>query len=51
MLEMLAATDAALLEILGEQRLAALRERGAALEIGDAVAYLRAEADQALHQD
>ena len=45
---MLAATDAALLETLGEQHLATLAERGAALEITDAVAYLRAEADRAL---
>ena len=50
-LEMLAATDAALLETLGEQHLATLAERGAALEMAEAVAYLRAEADQALRQD
>ena len=45
---MLAATDAALLETLGEQQVATLAERGAALEITDAVAYLHAEADRAL---
>ena len=49
--EMVAATHAALLETLGEQHLATLAERGAALDIADAVAYLRAEADQALRQD
>ena len=43
---MLAATDAALLESLGEQQVATLAARGAALETTDAVAYLRAEADR-----
>ncbi len=43
-----AATDAALLEALGEQHLATLTARGAALDITDAVAYLRAEADRTL---
>jgi tetratricopeptide (TPR) repeat protein len=47
-LEMFAATDAALLETLGEQQVATLAKRGAALDITDAVAYLRAEADRAL---
>ena len=47
-LEMLAATDVALLEALGEQQVATLAARGAALDITDAVAYLRAEADRAL---
>ena len=47
-LEMLAATDAALLEALGEQQVATLAARGAALDITDAVAYLHAEADRAL---
>ena len=50
-LEMLAATDAALLETLGEQHFGTLAERGAGLEISDAIAYLRAEADQVLRQD
>ena len=47
-LEMLAATDAALLETLGEQQVATLAKRGAALDNTDAVAYLHAEADRAL---
>ena len=47
-LEMLAATDAALLEALGEQQVATLAARGAALDLTDAVAYLRVEADRAL---
>ena len=46
--ELLAATDAALLETLGEQQVATLAEQGAALETADAVAYLRAEADRVL---
>jgi hypothetical protein len=37
-----------LLDALGEERFATLTARGAALEIADAVAYLRAEADSAL---
>jgi predicted ATPase/class 3 adenylate cyclase len=47
-LEMKAATDAALRETLGEQHVATLAEQGAALGIADAVAYLHAEADRAL---
>ena len=47
-LELLAATDAALLEALGEQQVATLTAHGAALDLTDAVAYLRAEADRAL---
>ena len=47
-LEMLAATDAALREALGEQQVATLAAQGAALHITDAVAYLNAEADRAL---
>jgi hypothetical protein len=47
---MLAATDAALLEALGEQPAAALAARGAALEYADAVAYLRAQAESVLQQ-
>ena len=47
-LEMLAATDATLREALGEQQVATLTARGAALDITDAVAYLHAEADRAL---
>ena len=39
--ETTASTDAALLAGLGEDRLAALRDRGAALEPAEAVAYLR----------
>jgi predicted ATPase/DNA-binding SARP family transcriptional activator len=47
-LELLAATDAILLETLGEQQVATLAARGAALDMADAVAYLHAEADRAL---
>jgi hypothetical protein len=47
-LEMKAATDAALLEALSEQQVATLVASGATLDDTDAVAYLRAEADQAL---
>ena len=47
-LELLAATDAALRESLGEQQVATLTAQGAALDITDAVAYLHAEADRAL---
>ena len=47
-MERAASTEAALLEGLGEERLASLRERGAALEPAEAVAYLRAEADRVL---
>ncbi|MEX1008121.1 MAG: BTAD domain-containing putative transcriptional regulator [Acidimicrobiia bacterium] len=50
-LEMKAAADAALREALGEPQVARLAEQGAALDIADAVAYLHAEADQALRQD
>jgi predicted ATPase/class 3 adenylate cyclase len=50
-LEMKAATDAALRADLGEPQVARLVEQGAALDIADAVAYLHAEADQALRQD
>jgi tetratricopeptide (TPR) repeat protein len=46
--EMLAATDTALLEALGDQQMATLTARGAALDNTDAVAYLHAEADRAL---
>ena len=45
---MLAATDAALLETLGEEQVATLAKRGAALDNTDAVVYLHAEADRAL---
>jgi hypothetical protein len=48
LVEQLAATDAALLENLGGHELATLAERGAALEIGEAVAYLLAEAERVL---
>jgi predicted ATPase len=47
--EMLSATDAALRETLGERQVATLTARGTALEITDAVAYLCAQADPALH--
>jgi hypothetical protein len=39
------ATDAAVLEGLGEARAAALREQGTAMSPTDVVAYLRAETD------
>ena len=42
------ATHAALRETLGEQHVAKLAEQGAALGVTDAVAYLHAEAEQAL---
>ena len=45
---MLAATEVALLEALGEQQVATLAARGAALDMADAVTYLRAEAGRAL---
>jgi hypothetical protein len=41
-------TDATLLTALGEQRLATLTRRGAALELNEAVAYLRAQAEPVL---
>jgi predicted ATPase len=44
------ATDAALLEALDEQQLAALTARGAALENADAVVYLCAQAKSVLQQ-
>jgi hypothetical protein len=47
-LEIKVATDAALLDALGEQHLATLAERGGALETAEAVAYLRVEADRIL---
>jgi hypothetical protein len=43
-----ATTEAALLEALGEQQIATLAVRGAALEVTEAVAYLRVEAERAL---
>jgi hypothetical protein len=46
--EMLAATHAVLLETLGEHQVATIGEQGAALEVGDAVAYLRAQAELVL---
>jgi len=49
-LAMLAATDSALLEALGEQQAAVFAARGAALEYADAVAYLRAQAKSVLQQ-
>jgi len=47
-LEMSAATDAALLDALGEEDVRALADRGAALTVADAVAYLRTEAERVL---
>jgi predicted ATPase/class 3 adenylate cyclase len=47
-LEMLATTDAALSGALGDQRTLTLAAQGAALDVTEAVAYLRAEADRAL---
>ena len=47
-LEMLATADAALVEALGEPQVAVLAEQGAALDMTDAVAYLRGEADEVL---
>ena len=46
--ELGAATDATLRETLGQQQVARLAARGAALHISDAVAYVHAEADRAL---
>jgi hypothetical protein len=46
--EMLAATDVALLDALGEQQTLGLAARGAELDAAEAVAYLRTEADRAL---
>ncbi len=46
MLELFAATEAALLAALGEQEVSELAARGAALEFTDAVAYLRAQVDR-----
>ena len=47
-IEMHAASDAAVLESLGQQRVATLAAHGAALEIADAVTYLRAQAEPVL---
>jgi hypothetical protein len=47
-IELKRATDTALLDALGEQHLAALTARGAAMEITQAVAYLRAEVEAIL---
>jgi hypothetical protein len=41
-------TDAAVLEGLGRERAAALREQGAAMTPAEAVAYLKAETNRAL---
>ena len=49
-LDMEAATDAALVEALGEQHAASLAARGAALEYADVVAYLRAQVESVLQQ-
>jgi predicted ATPase/class 3 adenylate cyclase len=47
-MDLVASTDAALLEGLGEQQVATLRARGAALTATEAVEYLRAEATRVL---
>jgi predicted ATPase/DNA-binding SARP family transcriptional activator len=44
------ATDGALLDALGEDKLSELKARGSALDLPDAVAYVRMEADQALSE-
>ena len=49
-LDMEAATDAALVQALGEQQAAALAARGAALEYADVVAYLRAQVESVVQQ-
>jgi predicted ATPase len=49
--EELAVTDATLLAAHGEQRLAALTRRGAALELNDAIAYLHAQAEPVLEAE
>ncbi len=46
-----AANTAALVDALGEQRFGELTARGAALDIADAIAYMREEADRALGTD
>ncbi len=46
--ELMTAAGTAVVEALGEQPRAALEARGAALEVGDAVAYLRAQSDVVL---
>ena len=46
--ELFVAAEATLLEELGEQRVAELRARGAAMVITDAVAFLRVEVDRIL---
>jgi predicted ATPase/class 3 adenylate cyclase len=48
LLQMVATTDAAVREALGEQQALMLAARGAGLEITAAVTYLRAKADEAL---
>jgi predicted ATPase/DNA-binding SARP family transcriptional activator len=47
---LITATDNALLNALGEDKLSELKARGSALELPDAVAYLRTEADRALSE-
>jgi predicted ATPase len=49
--EAVASTNAALIEALGEERLAALKERGAALGITEAIAYLHDAADLAPREE
>src|SRR5262249_9092486 len=50
-IEGLANIDAGLADAFGAEVAATLRERGAALSIPDAVAYLRAQADRVLSED
>ena len=44
----LTSTDTALLDALGEQRVSELKARGAALDLPNAIDFLRAEADRVL---
>ena len=46
--ELFVAAETAIVEALGEERVAELMARGAAMEITDAVAYLRAEVERVL---
>jgi hypothetical protein len=50
-IEELASVDAGLIDALGAEATAALRERGAALSIPDAVASVRAHADRVLSEE
>ena len=50
-LEIITATDAALLEALGEQRVATLAAQGAAFDNPEAVVYLRAQTEAVLREN